>query len=786
MDKKKLKRHSSGLQESFLARKWITELNRKYPSTADLDLSGDMEEVDVAYRIFNRLKVAINMEDIPFSPHIVSVLNTQVRKIHIVVEKITLYQTLLKNQDWYTALKSLLPPGSAEDDTIHAVVSQLRQHWTDKYHGQSLAALMDKLSDAEQNWERQKLYVKAFNIVQSSGMGKSRLVAELGKEIMTLSFALRKRGETEFPPGDILAWYIQSDSHSDLIQEWSRILAPPPNEDSGDGDDDEYEKCMTFTSQLHNPLKQLLKLLETESLSTTQRKLPLLVLAFDEAANLDTETITALRRVMRILRGWPVWAIFLTTNGDIAACAPPQFKDPSGRIADGNLKHIPYFLGLELDVKARQQLYLAIGHELAKPLRQFSSIAHITMFGRPLWQVYSMSEYADLRQFVVFKLLCGQQLFKPDDRYHVFAVLASRLYLDPCFNRDEYSLLAREAVSSHLRLLSAIDVYTGLVRTVTPSEPIVSDAAAWLLLRPEPVHSMSTSGNNWSQCLTLFAEYFLSRGMVDKGTKGELYARLMCILARDYLLEEIARSSIQDRAQECTYSIPFLAHKFLEQLTGMPILQEHAVLRESKPAQKIRRKENYMSDDPVGPWALFRSGYMNFNHFSQTQISLNPETFQDLLHSLLRQHYEDFDVNKLSAAFLQVKNRMNKVKIPLGKEYREIFRQWKPRLVISIQMELGTVGSGIETQVRWPEPGIDEPYVFGIRLLGSGKDTYPVLGKHKLENTCARLVKTIVFENSGLESMICGSMVRFNSHTHKERYRLDGDTTPEDVSGVVS
>ncbi|KAF8436671.1 hypothetical protein BGX38DRAFT_1274444 [Terfezia claveryi] len=241
----------------------------------------------------------------------------------------------------------------------------------------------------------------------------------------------------------------------------------------------------------------------------------------------------------------------------------------------------------------------------------------------------------------------------------------------------------------------------------------------------------------------------------------------------------------------------------------MPILQEHAALRESKPAQKIRRKENHTSDDPVDPWALFRSGYMNFNHFSQTQISLNPETFQDLLHSLLRQHCalqlsfgqphwdllipiyfgdldKDFDVNKLSAVFLQAKNRVNKVKIPLGKEYPEIFRQWKSRLVISIQMELGTVGSGIETQVRWPEPGIDEPYVFGIRLLGSGKDTYPVLGKHKLENACARLVKTIVFENSGLESMICESMVRFNSHTHKERYRLDGDTTPEDVSGVVS
>jgi len=141
----------------------------------------------------------------------------------------------------------------------------------------------------------------------------------------------------------------------------------------------------------------------------------------------------------------------------------------------------------------------------------------------------------------------------------VFAILASRLCLDPCLNRDECSLLAREAVSSHLRLLSAIDTYSGVVRTVTPSEPVVADAAAWLLLWPEPVPSASTSGNNWSQCLTLFAKYFLSRGMVDKGTKGELYARLMCILTRDYLLEETAQpqskippKNVHTRVLSCT------------------------------------------------------------------------------------------------------------------------------------------------------------------------------------------------------------------------------------------
>lgn len=73
----------------------------------------------------------------------------------------------------------------------------------------------------------------------------------------------------------------------------------------------------------------------------------------------------------------------------------------------------------------------------------------------------------------------------------MFAVLASHLCLDPCPNREESNLLAKEAVNSHLRVLSAIDTYLGGVRTVTPSEPVVADAAAWLLLQSKPRPSAS-------------------------------------------------------------------------------------------------------------------------------------------------------------------------------------------------------------------------------------------------------------------------------------------------------
>ena len=546
----------------------------------------------------------------------------------------------------------------------------------------------------------------------------------------------------------------------------------------------------------------MLGLLKKSSIAGSS--LPPLVLAFDETANLNSKTNAALSRVMRSLRRWPVWAVFLSTNSEIGRFAPPQPKDPSARIVRGELKRVRPFLGLELDIKAREQFIT--GHELAKPVRQFSTTTHMTMFGRPLWQVWSTSQYAELRRFVVFKLLCGQGAFKPHDCQHVFAVLASRLCLDPCLNREESNLLAKEAVNSHLRLLSAIDTYLGVVRTVTPSEPVVADAAAWLLLQSKPGPSASgISASNWPECLTLFSEHFLSRGMVDKGVKGELYARLICILTRDYLLEETVPSIGLD--QECTYSRPFLCHDFLERLIGKPILEELITLQARRAPSRDRKKEiPILNDTDDDLQALLRTGYMNFNHFSQTQKPVSPETIQDLLHGLLRQHCalqlcfgqhhwdllipiyfgdldQGFDASQLSAVLLQVNNRANRAKVPLGKEYREMFTGWNPRLVISVQMELGVMDSAIETTIRWPELGTGEPCIFGIRVLGGGKETYPVLRKHGLEDACARLMKTLVSENSGIESIICEKMVRFNSHTHKERYTLGGgDTEPEDVS----
>jgi len=180
------------------------ELNREFPSTEDLNLPMGVGGAArrLGHRIMDRLEVAIATKGIPFSPRVVSALKTQLRgpgMMEEIVHERSRYLTLLRDRDWYRAVKLLLPP---DEDTKCTAISQLRQHWTDKYYGQSLAAFRDKLSNAEHHWGEQEYYAKTFCIVQSSGTGKSRLIEEFGKGVMTMSFALRKEGDTGFPPGD--------------------------------------------------------------------------------------------------------------------------------------------------------------------------------------------------------------------------------------------------------------------------------------------------------------------------------------------------------------------------------------------------------------------------------------------------------------------------------------------------------------------------------------------------------------------------------------------------------
>jgi hypothetical protein len=81
-------------------------------------------------------------------------------------------------------------------------LESLYEHWRDNFYGGSLNAFLENVSRYQSEWSTSKYYSRTISIVQSSGTGKSRLVDEIGKEFVSISFALRLQGETGYPPGD--------------------------------------------------------------------------------------------------------------------------------------------------------------------------------------------------------------------------------------------------------------------------------------------------------------------------------------------------------------------------------------------------------------------------------------------------------------------------------------------------------------------------------------------------------------------------------------------------------
>ena len=82
-------------------------------------------------------------------------------------------------------------------------VQGLQAAWARPFQGNALVNLCTVLDSLEQRYPEASYYAKILPIIQSSGVGKSRLVDELCKSRVGLSFALRKKGQTGYPPGDV-------------------------------------------------------------------------------------------------------------------------------------------------------------------------------------------------------------------------------------------------------------------------------------------------------------------------------------------------------------------------------------------------------------------------------------------------------------------------------------------------------------------------------------------------------------------------------------------------------
>jgi hypothetical protein len=369
-----------------------------------------------------------------------------------------------------------------------------------------------------------------------------------------------------------------------------------------------------FLNGLQGAARELMKKLERFPHKDDE---PLLVMVFDEASSLlklddsgkpDPGRYHALNRIIGHLKTLPMWFFFLSTDPQVGMFIPmkdveePSYSyDSSVRIAASRLSfgRFPPFLGLQLDVEDRKRMLDPDSHmkELDKKMNEFAQPEHMAMFGRPLWSGYGP---ADMNQLAKRKLVGDRRwtLYNAKDVNHVFAALSFRLSLDVCLQNPRTQSLVRTAVNSFMRVVISMDQETGVLDTITPSEPIVAKAAIEHLCEKY----------NWSDSIRTLTEELLDKGLIDKGLKGELYSRLILILARDRLQTNARPPNSVPQPQAA-----FTVQQFLLALYG----EDH-----HKSVLLIPRK--------------IREAWMNFNHFMPTDENLTPGVTPELLHDLLR------------------------------------------------------------------------------------------------------------------------------------------------------
>jgi len=403
-----------------------------------------------------------------------------------------------------------------------------------------------------------------------------------------------------------------------------------------------------------------------------------------------------------------------------------------------------------MDIGSKKAMLEDRDKELSKPLETFCTINHMVLFGRPLWSTYEHEDASTIQSLAIAKLLCNKE-FDATKAEHVLAVLSARVCLDPCLQNKASVRMTTDAVNSNLRLILRMDDEFGIIDTMSPSEPILSEAVAAIMSNRKryPEHT-------WINTLV---NSLLSPGVVDRGTCGELAARILCILARDHLLA----------AQDTTalgFARPFTVMAFLQSLFSDDVFDS------------IQKSLQPKTVEIMG-------GTLNFTHFATTTTSLATATMLDLLSTLIREQTalqlrggqtswdllipvymgdraKKFDRTALTAILIQVKNQAKSVVLEDTK-YDLSWNQKAYPLII-FQMELGKPESKSNRGRRQvgfiPVQSQFENVVY-FKVVGRDTKVFSCLNK-----SSARAIRQL------LNLPMTGQEIQNTHNQHMDRYQV--------------
>ncbi|PCH41890.1 hypothetical protein WOLCODRAFT_137608 [Wolfiporia cocos MD-104 SS10] len=503
--------------------------------------------------------------------------------------------------------------------------------------------------------EERDIYANNLPVVQSPGTGKSRMVDEMAKLIFTIPFSIRSPyadDDIRYPQADqevvdfllrkiggywedvlllylvffehlfvrveeVLEQQFSSDRYADeshLARAWREYLTteraglyksvieridqrgkvPNPT------DDDIKRQARDTVAKGASLIKQLEKLTrrETQDGSDGKDQTSLrLVIYFDDAHRLmwyhvrartyerHNSLYRALRCVLNHMRKLPLFAVTLSTVCNLIEPAPRGVL-----VWEYDTLQAPY-TELPFDCLIDGKPFMEAGQ---CTLEDTCQLCFLSQFGRPLWHTLYKNAHdavrSNLIEFATDKLTGIRDYNDTEDSPDALArarlaILSTRLLLDMSATQAAVKMEAR-MVEANMRVAYSVPAHRKYLRSGYPSEPILAEAAtrAMAVLR-QPAATILAS--------------FVESGLVERGSRGELAARLLLIRAFD-----AAATKNRSGGTSPIPSRPVPLLDFLEALLGAGRLEE---IRKAAPDNAVSSTTTFEE--------AFQDARVHFTHF---------------------------------------------------------------------------------------------------------------------------------------------------------------------------
>ncbi|KAH7334543.1 hypothetical protein B0J17DRAFT_631300 [Rhizoctonia solani] len=521
--------------------------------------------------------------------------------------------------------------------------------FTGDYQGDGPQNLIEVLNSYSRSNHPLGMYNRSISIIQSSGMGKSRLVNESAKEVFTIPANLREElpdGVKTYPPPDEeLRWYFEShEGKGDNLLQADKVVEAARKEIIGISEQvrvgTQYHAVLPSTDpprevskssgqvQLHSILKASVSL---EKLFRNMRRSAMEMLAvvapghssrnnvcfvyFDEAHNLTKppRVIEGVRyrspyhnlgTVLAELSNLPIFFIFLSTNTHLQQLAPPASHHPSARAFQGTYL-IPPFTELPFDVFTTEMFARMKESKQLRSLANACTTQVMSSMGRPLWFAHHTqwlnSPQSDQKldhviEFAMQKLTANMA----PEHVSQSEVAALSIRIGITFESTTHASRDMESrlVESHMRVVYAIPQHREFMRTGSSSEPVLAEAAAQYL-KDRANGGIALSGPR------ILSEN-CQKGFIARGERGELCGRLLMTAAHDLALSD-ALGGIPRvlNDSEVIFHRPVPVLTFLRALFAD---RHHVTILEATPATDDTGEK--LQD-------AFKEAYVSFSHFVQ-------------------------------------------------------------------------------------------------------------------------------------------------------------------------